>query len=145
MPNRILEPHDNKYYNPLGRHKIRALLVDDDAIDRLLITRLAAKSKHLEFEFTPCRTLADAHLLTSQRFDVAYIDYWMGSETSIPFIHAYVRMQDIPCILLTSLDEPDIRRVAFRAGAEAFLSKEEISIQALESVTLAVLRHHATL
>jgi CheY-like chemotaxis protein len=145
MTNLARAPVDTTLCNPKGREKIRALLVDDDAVDCLLISRLAARSKHLEFDLTVCRNLEEAHSLASQRFDVAYIDYWMGSETSIHFIHTFARMHDVPCILLTSLDEPDIRRVAFRAGAEAFLSKAGISIQALESVTLAVLRHHATL
>jgi hypothetical protein len=33
-----------------------------------------------------------------------------------------------------------VRRVAFRAGVAGFLAKDELSIQAIESVTLTVLR-----
>jgi len=73
------------------------------------------------------------------------VDYWLGLETSIPFIHGFAQKTQTPCILLTSLDEPDIRRIAFRAGVEGFLSKQEISTQAIESVTLAVLSRRAAL
>ncbi len=127
------------------RDKVRALLIDDDAIDCALIARLAANSRHIDFDLTVCRSLEAAKALGQQRFDVVFVDYWLGYETSIAFIHDFARVHDVPLVLLTSLDEPDIRRIAFRAGVEAFLSKDDLSRQALESVTLAVLRHHASL
>jgi DNA-binding NarL/FixJ family response regulator len=130
---------------PAGRDKVRALLVDDDAVDCSVIKRLIEDSRHLDFELTICRSLEAARALGPQRFDIVYVDYWLGVETSISFIHDYVRAHDVPCVLLTSLDEPDIRRVAFRAGVEGYLSKDDLSRQALEGVTLAVLRHHAML
>ena len=59
------------------------------------------------------------------------------------FVHQFARAFDIPSVLLTGLDDLDIRRVAFTAGVDAFLSKEDLSTQAVEGVTLAVLRNHA--
>lgn len=126
------------------REKVKALLIDDDATDADIIGRLAAKSKQLDFTLKVCFSTEEAEQLVSQQsFDIIYIDYWMGLETSIAFISELSKSQNAPCVLLTGLDEPDIRRVAFRAGVKAFLSKEEISTQAIEGVTLAVLRARA--
>jgi DNA-binding NarL/FixJ family response regulator len=128
------------YELPL-REKVRALLIDADAHDRLTLQSLAARSKQLEIVTTPCQSLAEAGALLSEpRFDVVFLEYWLGEQTSIPFIHDLAAAQGPPCVMLTDLDEPDIRRLAFRAGAHAFLSKDSLCPQALESVTLAVLR-----
>jgi CheY-like chemotaxis protein len=123
------------------RDKVRALLIDDDPVDASLVSRLAAKSRQLEISLTTCASVAEAaSLLEEQQFDVLYVDYWMGWQTSIHFIHILSIVQNAPCVLVTGLDEPDIRRIAFRAGVKAFLSKDELSTQAIEGVTLAVLR-----
>ena len=122
------------------REQVRALLIDDDADDIAIIIRLAAKSKQLDIRLRACSSTEQAQtLMTDCAFDIVYIDYWLGTETSIPFISGFTKISDAPCVLLTGLDEPDIRRLAFRAGVKAFLSKEEISAQAIEGVTLAVL------
>lgn len=123
------------------REKIHALVIDADAIDSLALEEIAGRSKQLEIRITACRSLDEAETLVSQRrFDVVYLEYWLGSQTTIAFIHDMAAHNRSPCIVLTDLDEPDIRRLAFRAGAHAFLSKDSLCPQALESVTLAVLR-----
>ncbi len=123
------------------REKIHALLIDSDAHDGLLLENLAARSKHLDIVVTRRRSLAEANAaLAEQCFDVIYLEYWLGDETSIAFIHDIAAAEGPPCVVLTDLDEPDIRRLAFRAGAHAFLSKSALCPQALESVTLTVLR-----
>ena len=130
---------------PAIRDRVRALLIDDDGADIALFQRLAAKSRHLDIELTTCRTVEAARgALARGRYDVVYVDYWLGFETSIAFVHDLARHYDVPSVSLTSLDVPDVRRVAFRAGAEAFLAKDDLSTQALDGVTLAVLRRHAS-
>jgi DNA-binding NarL/FixJ family response regulator len=132
---------DDKASLRTGREKVRALLIDGDPADAVNILGHAARSRQLVFDVVVCRSVvaAEAELQTAQ-FDVVYLEYWLGSETSIAFIHALASLRGAPCVVLTHLDEPDIRRVAFRAGAEGFLSKDSLNTQALESVTLAVLR-----
>jgi DNA-binding NarL/FixJ family response regulator len=123
------------------REKIHALLIDSDSHDGLILENLAARSRQLDFVTTRLRSLPDvAVLLSERRFDVIYLEYWLGEETSVSFIHDVATAQGPPCVVLTDLDEPDIRRIAFRAGAQAFLSKDALSPHALESVTLTVLR-----
>ena len=112
-----------------------------DPADAVDILGHAARSRQLVFDVVVCRSVLAAEVeLQSAEFDVVYLEYWLGSETSIAFIHALASLRGAPCVVLTHLDEPDIRRVAFRAGAEGFLSKDSLNTQGLESVTLAVLR-----
>jgi len=124
-----------------SRETVRALLIDSDPADAVDILGHASRSRQLAFEVVVCRSVVAAEAeLQSAQFDVVYLEYWLGSETSIAFIHALASLRGAPCVVLTHLDEPDIRRVAFRAGAEGFLSKDSLNTQGLESVTLAVLR-----
>jgi DNA-binding NtrC family response regulator len=125
------------------RDAIHALLIDDDAEDVFLFSKLLAKSKQIDFTLTSCGALADAaRLLARDSYDIVYIDYWLGLETSIGFILGADLRRWPPVVLITGLDTPDIRRCAYRAGASAFLAKDNLSVQAVEGVTLAVLERH---
>ena len=128
-------------YFPLHRETIRVLLIDDDGVDATIIKNLMKNSKQLDFTLVTCRSVDEGKKAIEKcKFDIALVDYWMGCDTSIGFIHAFSHSQPVPCILLTGLDTPEIRRCAFRAGVAAFLAKDDLSIQAIESVTMAVLR-----
>lgn len=127
-------------YGLPAKEHIDALVVDGDAFDCVLMAHIAARSHQLDIDVTSCRSLADAgSAVALRRYDVIYIEYWLDGATTIAFIHEMTRA-GTPCIVLTDLNEPDIRRIAFRAGAQAFLAKDALCPQALESVTLTVLR-----
>jgi DNA-binding NarL/FixJ family response regulator len=117
----------------LSRHQ------DDDPEDTFLFWRLLSRSKQIDFTIKTCRGIEDAaELLAKHEFDVVYVDYWLGFDTSISFIPTATQHRWPPTILITGLDTPDIRRCAYRAGVAGFLSKDNLSIQAIESVTLAI-------
>jgi DNA-binding NtrC family response regulator len=123
-----------------AKERVEALLIDSDALDSLALVQIAALSQQLDIGVTATHSVADANAALARRgFDVIILDFWLGQETTVAFIHD-MDAAGIPCIVLTDLNEPDIRRIAFRAGAQAFLSKQALCPQALESVTLAVLR-----
>jgi DNA-binding NarL/FixJ family response regulator len=130
----------NEAYPVAARTKVRALLVDDDPLDSALVTRLAARSSQFDIVLTVCRSVEDAgNVLARAEFEILLIDYWLGFDTSIAFIYEQSRSGRTPCVLLTGLDAPDIRRCAFRAGVDGYLAKENLSIQAIEGVLCAVL------
>jgi CheY-like chemotaxis protein len=119
---------------------LRALCVDDDAEDVFVFSQLLAKSKQIDFTVTSCSGLTEAaRLLERDHYGIVYIDYWLGVETSIGFIMGAGLRRWPPVVLVTGLDTPDIRRCAYRAGASAYLAKDNLSVQAVEGVTLAVL------
>lgn len=112
-----------------ARTCLTALLLDDDPVDAGLVSRLVKRSSQFEVALTTCRTAEEAAaMLSTTKFDVALIDYWLGQETSISFIREQSHSRDTACVLLTGLDVPDIRRCAFRAGAVGYLAKDNLSI-----------------
>jgi DNA-binding NarL/FixJ family response regulator len=122
------------------REKVSALLIDDDDGDAAVFVRLSARSKQIDLDLKIGFSVEEAWRLTSERrFDLILVDYWLGLQTSIAFISEFSKANVTPCVLLTGLDEPDIRRIGFRAGVQGFLSKEDLSTQAIEAVALAVL------
>ncbi len=124
------------------REGVRALLVDYDAEDAFAFSRLLARSRHIDFSVSLCGSVdAAERLLQTIAFDVVYVDYWLGFETAIPFIAEVARRNHAPIVTLTGVDSPDVRRCAYRAGAAGFLAKENLTVQTVESVTLAILRH----
>ena len=142
----MTEGYEPDAVRPLFRESVHALLIDDDAVDASLLQKLTTKSKQFDFYVEICRNIEDGRTaMQNKRFDIAFVDYWLGYETSLPFIHCITMEQDTPCILLTGFDKPEVRRVAFRAGVAGFLSKEDLSIEAIESVTLAAIRHRPQL
>jgi DNA-binding NarL/FixJ family response regulator len=128
-----------------ARDRVRALVLDDDPLDVALISRLAPTSNQFAISLTICRTAEEAAVaLGKEAYDIVFVDYWLGAETSIAFIHQQFQSSGALSVLLTGLDVPDVRRCAFRAGVAGYLSKDNLSIQALEGVMSAVLsRKHA--
>jgi DNA-binding NarL/FixJ family response regulator len=127
-------------YLPAAREEVRTLLLDDDPLDIALISRLAGRSNQFNIRLTTFRTVEEAAGALSQaEFDIIFVDYWLGLDTSIAFIHKHSQTHGAPFVLLTGLDVPDVRRCALRAGAAGFLSKDELSIQAIEGVMSVVL------
>ena len=124
-----------------GRDPVRGLLVESDMQYAEDLCAAARLSNQLDIRLTPCRSLLQAEAaLVRRQFDLIFIDYWLGEETTVAFIHRHAVPGGTPCVMVTALDQPDIRRIAFRAGVRAFLSRDALNTQLLDSVTLTVLR-----
>ncbi|MBB4197857.1 DNA-binding NarL/FixJ family response regulator [Rhodoblastus sphagnicola] len=131
---------DFQYLAPSARETVRVLLVDDDPTDREIIVRASRGGEQLDICFTQCGTMREARASVDRdRFDLALVDYWLGEETSIPLIQEFHYKYNLPVVLLTGLDTPEVRRCAFRAGIAGYLSKDGLIVQAIESAALGVL------
>jgi len=131
---------DFAYLAPPARETVRVLLVDDDPVDRELIMRASRGGEQLEICYAQCGSSWEAKAwLNRERFDLAMVDYWLGDETSIPLIQEIHYRYNLPVILMTGLDTPEVRRCAFRAGVAGYLSKDALIVQAIECAALGVL------
>jgi DNA-binding NarL/FixJ family response regulator len=142
----VFDPDSASMFEPVSaaRDAINVLLLDDDSVDVALLKRLILRSKQFDISLLRCATVEEAEAtLSRQNFDVVLVDYRLGDKTSIAFIHQFARKQGPPFVLLTGLDVPDVRRCALRAGVSGFLAKDDLSIQAIEGVMVAVLSHAA--
>ncbi|MDR3475066.1 MAG: response regulator [Devosia sp.] len=125
---------------PRARDIVKVLLVDDDPVDVALVKQASLGGNQMDLFYVACATIPVAMTaLAHETFDVAMVDYWLGHETSIALIQDVRREFGLPCILLTGLDTPDIRRIGFRAGAAGFLAKDGLFVQAIESAVLSAL------
>ncbi len=75
-------------------------------------------------------------------FDACLVDYHLGERTGLDFLRdSRVQARDVPIIMLTGEDSPELDREAMRAGAADYLPKSELTSSLLvRSVAHAVER-----
>jgi len=75
--------------------------------------------------------------LAEGRFDLVLCNFWLGEETSVPFI-AEAR-EGPPIVLYSDLDNEDIPLIGRRAGAAGFLARADLTPEALGAVLATLL------
>src|SRR4051794_18705082 len=80
----------------------------------------------------------------AQPFDVAIVDYWLGARDGLSLIRDIRhRGIDTPVVMLTSRGAEEVAVEAMKAGAADYLSKANLSIEALERAIRHALALHA--
>jgi len=82
--------------------------------------------------------------LKGQPFDVAFFDYWLGSSNGLALLRE-IRQIGIhtPVVVLTSHGAEDVAVEAMKAGAADYLSKVNLTVEALERAIRHALALHA--
>ncbi|SIS76140.1 Response regulator receiver domain-containing protein [Roseivivax lentus] len=120
---------------------LHILVLDDLEADRARLRRLCRKAG-LEFVLHEVSDLAGMRdLLDRQEIDIAFLDYHLEMHTGLDALKLLIGHEDqvnaIP-IMITSVDRHDIAVEAMRKGCADYLTKEELSVDALrKSVTSA--------
>jgi len=114
---------------------IRVLVVDDDSAHAEMVVqflRLTEAWADAEVDTTPSYDQA-LDLFTSKGYDVAFVDYWLGSRDGLALLRE-VRQNGVktPVIVLTSRGAEEVAVEAMKAGAADYLSKTHLSVEALE-------------
>jgi diguanylate cyclase (GGDEF)-like protein len=113
---------------------VRVLLVEDDEDDYVLTRDLLAEGfgTRVSLVWASTRTAGLEHL-THDRFDVALLDYNLGSETGIHLLReARARGCHTPVIMLTGQDDRATDINAMHAGAADYLVKGRVTGEMLE-------------
>jgi len=111
----------------------RVLIVDDSAEDRFLLRRTLGLMSY-QVEIIEARTVEEAiRAIRSQHVDVVLMDQKLPNGKGTEAI-ADLRLagRTEPILLITGAPSPDDRREALRAGAQAYLGKEECSPSKVE-------------
>jgi diguanylate cyclase (GGDEF)-like protein len=113
---------------------VRVLLVEDDEDDYVLTRDLLAEGFGAPVSVVWAGTRADGlQRLTHDHFDVALLDYNLGSETGIELLReARARGCRTPVIMLTGQDDRATDLNAMHAGAADYLVKGRVTGDMLE-------------
>jgi len=115
--------------------ELKILIVDDDEVDRLTISR-ALKKSGIAMERVEATTAAEAiALLTASPFDSVFLDYSLPDQDGLGLIKA-LRGADIkvPLIVLTGQGDEQIAVECMKAGASDYLSKSKVDSDRLASI-----------
>jgi PAS domain S-box-containing protein len=102
---------------------VNVLLVDDNqAFLDLCCRRLESISDFSVFTALGCDEALD--LLESQEFDVVLSDYLLTCKDGLDFFERFESGFDIPLVLMTSQEDPELIEEAFEKGADEYVSKD---------------------
>lgn len=126
---------------PPARRKISVLYVEDDTDDIFLLGHQLAGLGAFEVDFVHASTLADARFeISRRRFDVILCDFWLASETTVPFIgELKSTVGSAPIILVSSLENDDIELIGRRAGVDGFVAKSDLNTASLGRIFATLL------
>ena len=114
---------------------IRVLVVDDDVAHAEMVVQFLRLTDAWADARTDTAASYDQALevLTSQTYDVAFFDYWLGSRDGLALLRE-VRQRGVttPVIVLTSRGAEEVAVEAMKAGAADYLSKAHLTVEALE-------------
>lgn len=116
--------------------QLSCLILDDDDVDIKYLTWQLGDIENLNFRITTANSLSEARKIAqSEVFDVYIVDFWLGFETTVPFIHEVSASGKCkgPIIVLSSLDTFDFQNIGLNSGATHFLSKNNLSAKVLET------------
>lgn len=118
----------------LTKKVLRVLVLDDNEDDFAFVKILLGKSIAFTYtlEWAPTE-LAAVDAMQRGGFDVALFDYKLGGTTGLEILRTLQLQQcDIPIILLTGSENPDVDQAALDAGAADYLCKGSLDTTRLE-------------
>lgn len=119
---------------PAGAKTIRVLVLDDNEDDFAFVKVLLAKglTSNYQLDWAPTE---EAALAAVQRggYDVGLFDYKLGGTTGLEILRTLHAQQcEMPIILLTGSENPELDQAALDAGAADYLCKGSLDTTRLE-------------
>jgi CheY-like chemotaxis protein len=109
-----------------GGARVRLLVVDDSAVSRGHILATLRKLEHVEASAVESGTQA-LRALRDGGYSLVLCDYEMPDMSGLQvlrFVRAKHTALELPVLLLTGSDDPDIKVRAFRGGANDYIAKQ---------------------
>ncbi|MEP6992333.1 MAG: ATP-binding protein [bacterium] len=125
--------------------RLRLLVVDDDAVDRMTVRRLLSRTGLHESEIREATDATQAEVelsrATEAAVDCVILDYHLAGESGLDVLHAIRRDHaSTPVIVLTGRSDPQTAADLIKAGALEFLGKEGLTSGRLEQAIRAAIR-----
>ncbi|MBY0471804.1 response regulator [bacterium] len=113
---------------------LRILLIDDDQDDLVIFRDHLSEIKNQQFDVQWAPSYEKGlDLLTSQNFDVCFLDYRLGGRTGLDLLKATMSNGvKTPIIILTGYGEHNVDLEAMNSGAADYLVKDQVDASLLE-------------
>ncbi|HEY7497897.1 MAG TPA: response regulator [Vicinamibacterales bacterium] len=124
---------------------LRLLLVDDDAVDRLAVTRLLRQAGIQAQVDERTDRLAALHAVQEHTYDCALLDYRLPGTDGIALLRDLRAIGvGIPVVALTGQGDEEVAVELMKAGAADYLNKNTLTPERLErSLRYAMAMHRA--
>ena len=132
--------------NP-NEQNLNVLLVDDDALDRKLVTLVLAKNaRSIRFKIDGAETMSEAlEMVEKDHYDIILLDLNLPDSSGVETVVTLCgRAADVPIVVLTGLDDDEKGLAAIRSGAEDYLVKgESLEYTLVKTIRYAVERKNS--
>ncbi len=121
---------------------LQTLVLEDDDDHALLLEKRLQRVSDLHFAVTHCRSSTAARAaLRRSSFDVIFVDYWLGAETSEAFLEELNESErGTPVIVTTCAGDEYVAAAVTRAGAHRYLRKQDLDTPLLDEALRQALR-----
>jgi len=129
----------------MPKKPIRALLVDDDEEDLLILKRYLQALRHYDVEMRCLGTEAEAmEEIQRGNLDIIFLDLNLGQgRDGLQLLGELDALPvDVPTIMVTGSGDQEKAVSAMKAGAYDYLVKDDISPEVLERALRNVLERH---
>ena len=130
----------------MTRQHLHILLVEDNPGDADLIKETLADSTLFHFRFTGVARMSEALVvLTRETVDLILLDLNLPDSNGIATVREInEKALDIPIVVLTGTDDPQLGVEAIKAGAQDYLVKGKVTVGIFERVLRYALERHHT-
>jgi signal transduction histidine kinase/CheY-like chemotaxis protein len=133
-------------YNRRAVKDVTVLLVEDEPAHERLVRELLRESKDLTFKVVRAQKLSQAlQHLSWEPFDVVLLDLMLPDEKGLATLEK-IRGQapDLPVVVLTAIDDPELILGAAQRGAQDYLIKRRLDVDLLvRTIRYAIERKRA--
>jgi putative two-component system response regulator len=120
-------PDDPGHAKPLSE-PIRALVIDDNPTDVLIVRRLAATIPDASVVVDSAASVEEAEtMMAAKNYDVLLLDQRLPREDGLAFLLRARETLEAPAVLLTGENDVRVAVSAIRTGAYDYLSKDGLS------------------
>lgn len=131
-------------FSPTQQSTLSILVVDDSDADFALFKRCLNQIDGFKFEMAHASSPdAAKNLIRTVKFDLMFVDYWLGKETGVEFLRDLGgRQSECPLVLLSGMSNPDMQQVAMKAGAIGCMDKGDLNPRIVETTIRYSLHTH---
>lgn len=128
----------------MNEKKIKLLLIEDNVAQAQLVKKMLGSVENHEYEIEWVNTIRDGlKILADKRFDMILTDLQLHGGYGLETLRMVQdQAQDLPIVVVTSLEDENIANKAIESGAQDYLMKSRLDAQRLDrALRYGMLRH----